>query len=122
MLLDECRPIASLLDGASGRGNYTATWSEQRARVLDPSLTPSARILDAMRSEGLPFFRFAMNRSIENKAWFDATPLSADAFADYTRRAERSLRDQAALEAADTADFDTYLAKYLRLPELRAPA
>jgi glutamate--cysteine ligase len=121
-LIDQCRPIAELLDAATGKDVYSATWAEQRARVLDPSRTPSARILETMRNEGLPFFRFAMNRSIAHKAWYAANPLSPEAAAEYTRRAEQSLAEQAAIEAADELDFDGYLAKYLRLPELKSPA
>jgi glutamate--cysteine ligase len=118
-LLGECEPIAKLLDAATDSDVYAAAWREQRARVLDPELTPSARILKAMRTEGLPFFRFAMNRTVAHKAWYAANPLPPLVAADYVRRAERSLAQQAAIEAADDFDFDSYLAKYLRLPELR---
>jgi glutamate--cysteine ligase len=121
-LIDECQPIAALLDAATGETTYSAAWAEQRARVLDPALTPSAQILDTMRKEQLPFFRFAMNRSLAHKAFYAANPLPPAAAADYARRAASSLAEQAAIEAADDVDFDSYLAKYLRLPELIDPA
>jgi glutamate--cysteine ligase len=81
--------------------------------VDDPSLTPSARMLDIMSTQGIPFFRFAMNQSIAHKGYFDEHPLLPDQLAEYEALARASLEEQARLEADDDVDFDTFLARYL---------
>ena len=41
-------------------------------------------------------------------------PLSDELIAEFTAKAEKSLQDQAKIEATDTVDFDTFLADYLQ--------
>ena len=125
-LLDECRPIAELLDRATASDAYTASWDAQRARLDDPSHTPSARILDTMRSERIPFFRFAMNQSIAHKRWYTQQASTGEGARNFDERAfdsmaSESLARQRELEASDRLDFDEYLRQYLRLPEFEGP-
>jgi glutamate--cysteine ligase len=40
-------------------------------------------------------------------------PLSDELTREFMEKAERSLRDQEAIEAADEVDFDTFLMAYL---------
>jgi glutamate--cysteine ligase len=112
-ILDAGRPLAGLLDRASGTDDYSRAWEEQGCKVDDPSLTPSARMLDIMSTQGIPFFRFAMNQSIAHKGYFDEHPLLPDQLAEYEALARASLEEQARLEADDDVDFDTFLARYL---------
>jgi glutamate--cysteine ligase len=114
-ILEGCRPLAELLDRATGGDAYIHAWEEQRRKVDSPDLTPSARILDIMRNQSIPFFRFALNQSIAHKGYFDEHRLRDQQLADYRLQAERSLAEQAEIEAADVLDFDSYLASYLAL-------
>ena len=116
-LLAECGDIATLLDEAHGRSAYREAWHQQRDRVADPELTPSARILATMREETVPFFRFAMNRSIAHRDEFLAQPMDKAMRARFEQSARQSLADQRVIEANDTVDFDSFLASYLQLPE-----
>lgn len=112
-ILESCRSLAELLDRAHGRHDYTRAWEEQRAKVEDPSLTPSARMLDIMASQGIPFFRFAMNQSIAHKSYFDEHPLLPGQLAAFEAEAQESLIEQARIEAMDDVPFDTFLTRYL---------
>lgn len=112
-ILAGCRPLAELLDRAHGGGDYVCAWEEQLAKVEDPGRTPSARILDIMASQGIPFFRFAMNQSIAHKGYFLEHPLTPSALQACEQAAQRSIAEQAEVEAADSLPFDDFLARYL---------
>jgi glutamate--cysteine ligase len=112
-ILDGCRALAELLDRAEGTTGYTDAWEEQRQKVEQPGLTPSARMLDLMSGQGIPFFRFAMNQSAAHKAYFKARPLPPDQQAAYQARARESLAAQARIEADDDVPFETFLERYL---------
>jgi glutamate--cysteine ligase len=112
-ILEGCRPLAELLDQAHGTTHYTCALEEQRCKVDDPALTPSARMLDIMSTQSIPFFRFAMNQSIAHKGFFDEHPLLPDVLAGYQAQAQESLAEQARQEAADDQPFDEFLKRYL---------
>ena len=114
-ILERCRPLAELLDHAYATTDYTCAWEEQRVQVEDPSLTPSARMLDIMSSEGIPFFRFAMNQSIAHKGYFEEHPLLPEELAAYEAKAQESLAEQTRIEAQDDVPFDVFLERYLAL-------
>ncbi len=112
-VMDGIRPLAELLDELNGNDQYTYSLDQQTAKLADPDLTPSARMLDIMRGQRIPYFRFIMNQSIAHKGYFDEHPLRDSALADYQRIARESLDRQREVEAADTVDFDTFLQDYL---------
>ncbi len=112
-VLDGIRPLAALLDEVYGDDQYTYSLDQQVAKLTNPDLTPSARMLDIMRSQRIPYFRFVMNQSIAHKGYFDEHPLRDRALADYQRLASESITRQQEVEAADDVDFDTFLESYL---------
>ncbi len=116
-LLDKCEEIAARLDECHGGWSYRASLALQRARIADPSLTPSARVLEQMRRERIPFFRFAMNQSLDHKRFFAAHPLSPEAHAYFERESSDSIASQRELEAHETQPFDEFLRDYLALPD-----
>jgi glutamate--cysteine ligase len=119
-LLDQCAAIAALLDRNEANAPYSAATEAQRAKLADPDLTPSARILAAMRERKIPFFRFSMDQGFAHRAHFEALPLSPTEGARFQQEVVDSLAAQQAIEAADELDFDTFLQQYLTIPE--APA
>jgi glutamate--cysteine ligase len=70
-------------------------------------------VLDAIAGHGNSFFRFALAQSQAHQAHFAALPLDQAALAAYQAEAAKSLTDQAAIEAADAMDFDSFVASYL---------
>ena len=106
--------LADLLDRANGSEDYRRSQTSQQARIDDPELTPAAQILAQMETSGLPFFKLAMQASRRWAEDFRARPLAADRQAHFRQVSEQSLRKQAAVEASDKIDFETYLETYYR--------
>jgi glutamate--cysteine ligase len=112
-ILDGIRPLAAVLDAVGGDTAYTYSLDQQQAKLDAPDLTPSARMLDIMRSQQIPYFRFTMNQSIAHKGYFDEHPLRGRALAEHQQTAAASIQRQADVEASDQVDFDTFLEGYL---------
>ena len=113
-LLSDCTEIAELLDSASDTDRYTETTALQRHKVKHPETTPSAKVLAEMQTQ--PFFKFSMARAQALQQSFAQAPLQAETFAEYVQTTNTSLKKQAAIEAADTDDFSTFLEGYLAIP------
>jgi glutamate--cysteine ligase len=115
-LLAQCRGIAERLDSCHGGSAYSSVLREAERRLSDPSRTPSAQVIDTMKTLRQPFFRFALERSHEHRRHFLARPLTADRIAAFERASRESLLEQRELEAADTVAFEDFLRAYLALP------
>jgi glutamate--cysteine ligase len=111
-LLDAMRPVATLLDKVHDCGDYTATLIEQAAKVADPDLTPSARVLLEMRERDHSFFRFGMHYSEHWAEYFRARPLAAETEKAFNDETERSLEEQRVIEQSDEISFEEYLHKF----------
>lgn len=111
-LLDRIGQTAQLLDSAHDIDAHAASVAQQRRKVADPELTPSARVLRELRSEGISFSRFALNKSAEHAALFRDDPLPEKLQAEFVEMAERSLQAQREIEAQDKQSFDDYLQHY----------
>src|SRR5690606_18165950 len=110
--LDAIAPYAQLLDAASGGTRHADALAQQSAKVLDPEATPSARLLAALRNDGLEFHDWTLAQSQRHWAALRARGLPADTLAAYDAAARDSHAEQAALEAADTVSFETYVAQF----------
>ena len=120
-LLEAMAPVAALVDGDLGSGAAdqrtagpcAASLARQRAKVLDPDLTPSARMLAEMRAREESFFALAQRLSHAHRRALLARPLAPERLAMFEDLTRSSLHRQAQIEAADDVDFDTFLARYL---------
>jgi glutamate--cysteine ligase len=113
-LLDSIADTAALLDRAHGGSTYADSLAQQRRKVADAQLTPSAQVLRELRGERTSFAQFALQRSLAHGAYFRGRQLSPQLTAEFTDMAERSLRAQAEIEGADRLPFDTYLERYFQ--------
>ncbi|MGE5623928.1 MAG: glutamate--cysteine ligase [Bacillota bacterium] len=111
-IVEALGPVTALLDGDNHAKPYGASLAAQRAAVKDPDRTPSARILNEMRSHGESFFRFAKRLSEAHRDCFLKHPLPPESEGRFAAKAGASLEKQAAIEAADTLSFEEYLAQY----------
>ena len=109
-LTTQLKPIADLLDEGAANTTYSDALTAQTAKLSDPSLTPSGTILSDLKSEQIPFFRFAMNQAARHKAYFESMPLDANELSKFAKLREESINAQQAVEAADNVSFDEYLA------------
>jgi glutamate--cysteine ligase len=116
-LCRQLEPICELLDRGDPARSYSASLELQAAKLEDPSLTPSARILAEMRDEGESFFSFALRMSRQHADYFAALPpMSAERRSEFEADVEQSLGAQRALEAAPPEPFEDYLARYFAAP------
>ena len=101
------REVAALLD-ENGSG-YAAVVDAQRETVAQPDLTPSARILHHMRTEGASFFELALETSRQQHRYFSELRLPAEKEAWLEELARESIARQMRLEAESDVPFADYL-------------
>jgi glutamate--cysteine ligase len=111
-LLDKFEPIAELLDKAEGGDGHRFALVKQRAKVADPTLTPSARVLAEMRAQGESFTAFSMRQSQAHADYFRSRPLDSEEQARFDEMARVSIQQQSETEQGDEGDFDTFVAAY----------
>ncbi len=108
---------ASLFDGIRATGElifgdeFAPVLATMRARVEDPSLTPSGKLIDKMR--GGSFWAEMMTAQSQQHAEYFRSRAPDDtlrAAAEQERLA--SVKKREAIEAADNADFETFLARF----------
>jgi glutamate--cysteine ligase len=110
-LLDEIEAIAILLDDGQAHSEHRSAVAAQRAKVDNPSLTPSAQVLAQLR-QGESFAAFALRQSRQHAAHFRRQPLTSGQQADFEAAAALSLKEQTDLEAHEDGDFDSFAAAY----------
>lgn len=115
-ILKQMKPIAELFDGLCDQGLYSAALDAQLAKVENAGLTPSARVLAAMREHEESFFGFAMRQALAHRDHFLSRPLDEDSLREFNQLADDSLAEQRRVEAASTQPFEQYLAEYFRDP------
>ena len=113
MLLHSMEPVADLLDLAHGDRCYRAALSAQLDKVLDETLTPSARILATMRGKNQSFYEFAMEAAEDTEKRFKEEALSPRTAGFYESLSEQSHARREELENSDTVSFDEFLEDYL---------
>jgi glutamate--cysteine ligase len=111
-LLERIRPVAALLDSLRGDTVHADALAAQAAKLTDPELTPSAKVLAALRANGKSFGAFALAQSEKHAAYFRSHPPTAEEAAYFDNLAALSLAEQAEMEAAPQINFDDYVAAY----------
>ena len=121
-ILDQCRPIAEALDAAVGGEAHAAALQAALGRMDDPRRLPSARVLEALRSDfGGSYSGFVLNQSSAIHAELLRRPLAAERVAHFQVEAKASIEAQRAIEAADTGGFEAWRQAYLA-PSTLSPA
>lgn len=111
--ISKMREIAGWFDELPGSvGDYTRVVADAYQKVMDPSLTFSARILSEMDDTGCSFWQLAKRYSSQ---WHDAHLSHSLSGSELTRledEARLSLKMQQDLEAQEQPSFDQYLAQF----------
>jgi glutamate--cysteine ligase len=111
-LIERIRPVALLLDeGHNEDGVHAAALGRQKAKVEDPSLTPSARVLEEIRTLGSAA-AFGLQQSKLHAATLRESPLMPAEEALFDETAAASRAEQASIEASDSGSFDDFVAAY----------
>ncbi|GAB2457805.1 glutamate--cysteine ligase [Comamonas humi] len=112
-VLQDCTAIAASLDAANGTHAYSDALQAAQRLLQAPELTPSARVLDAVRQHGDNFVAFALTQSNLARDATLARPWTDAQQTHYTALADESLQAQKALEAADTMGFEEWRQYYM---------
>jgi glutamate--cysteine ligase len=113
-LLDACAPIAATLDATHGSTDYADALRAARALLEQPDLLPSARVLAVLEAEhGQSHIAFTRAQSQATKAKLLALPFPASLQAKFAQLSEESVREQKAIESADTLPFEAWRQQYV---------
>ncbi len=103
---------AHALDALRGDDAHARAVVAQRAKLADASLTPSARVLEAMRDKQQGFLAFSLAQSEAHAAYFRARPLEVSEEKAFVDLATLSLEQQTKLEREEVGSFDAFVAAY----------
>jgi glutamate--cysteine ligase len=112
-IVRDVRIVAELIDRGNGGEDYRNAVDVQADLLADPESTPSARILNELRTSGIDFFEFAMSAAKGHRDYFAALePMQPERFGQMKTEAVESLERQRSIEASDDVSLDEYLAIY----------
>ncbi len=112
-ILKKVEKVAELIDSGSDRDDYAQAVKAQASLIADPELTPSARILQDLRTTGNGFFHYALDAARNNQHYFATLEVTSDdQLKQFEEEAADSLKRQAAIEASDTISLDEYIQGY----------
>ena len=111
-ILDSMAAGCELLDAEGEKPVYCPALQQQRAKVADSDLTPSARVLGEMADNQEEFYHFSLRMSQQHQRWFAENRLSAEKQATFEQAARESIERQRAIEAADDIAFEVFLENY----------
>lgn len=111
-ILNEMLAICEVLDEENQNDRYSAALQEQLAVIEDASLTPSARMLDDMRSRKEGYFEMASRLSKMHQNQLRNSALSEKDVNLFQNAVRQSVEKQRQIEASDTISFDQFLDDY----------
>jgi glutamate--cysteine ligase len=112
-IIDGMRGVCELLDGRDPQRPYRTALAAQEAKITDPALTPSARLLEELRGTGESFLDMGLRMSRLHRGYFlDLYSPNESRQLEFAQEAEASLVEQHRIEAADRLSFDAYLQRY----------
>jgi glutamate--cysteine ligase len=111
-ILGSMKPICVALDSTETDSPYTKSLNMQRELVENSELTPSAKMLTAMRNAEKPFSCFTVNQSAKLAKFFAEKSLDETTRLEFVKLAEQSHKKQRELETADQIPFEQFLQNY----------
>lgn len=112
-ILTGMKTVCEILDEDRADKPYTTALQVQMNRVLEPGLTPSARMLEALRHHHSESFDcLALTQSLEHAACFNGKRLDEDLDRQFTEMAQQSLVKQTEMENKPQPAFDDFLKHY----------
>lgn len=108
--LDWIRPIAEILGT-----EYIDAIEKLEPMIADSNLTPSAQIVDELRSTSILYNDYCITKATEFKNYYLTDNILSDEKRNaFKALAEKSLAKQAELESEPQLDFDEYLHNYFQ--------
>ncbi|GGX47980.1 glutamate--cysteine ligase [Undibacterium squillarum] len=111
-LIAAMEPVAALLDQQHGGSAHRDSLAVQKARLVNPELTPSAQVLQAITEHGNSYVGFGLAQSQQLAQQFRDRPLSTEQTQGFTAAAQQSLQEQSTIEQQQSGDFDSFIQDY----------
>ncbi len=111
-ILEQMQAICVVLDEENDNEFYSAALQEHIAAIEDASLTPSARMLDEMRSRKEGYFEMASRLSKMHQNQLRNSALCEKDVNFFKNAVRQSVEKQRQIEASDTISFDQFLDDY----------
>lgn len=111
-IMDQMHGIAEIYDQTHGGNQYQTALNHMLARVRQPELTPSAVMLDMMRDQGVGFYHWAHEMSMQHQKTFLQSRLSEQKEQSLRQMAMNSLQQQREIEMNDKLPFAEFLQSY----------
>jgi len=113
-IFDGMQSVSELLDQHKEGTPYQDSLKYQRKKIIDPELTPSARMINEMRETKEGFYHFAKRMSEKHNRYFTSLSLSEEKNNFFDEASRQSIKKQKEIEASDTLNFDDYLQEYFK--------
>ena len=113
-ILAQMTACCELLDAGNAGHTYCLALQQQREKIENPDLTPSARILAEMIENNEDFFDFSLRLSKQHQQWFLERPLDGGKQTAFEAEASLSIQKQYAIEQADDISFEQFLQHYFQ--------
>jgi glutamate--cysteine ligase len=110
-LIAQLQPLAKILDDKHETQNYSSALASMEKRMLDPSLTPSAKILAGMEKSKQSFTHFANDQADKINLQYSAG-INSNRTDFWHYEAKNSWLRQREIEGSDVVRFNQYLAEY----------
>lgn len=108
-LINKITKVAKVLDELHSTNIYSRSIEEQMAKLENPELTPSAQILATMKNENIPYFRFAMNQTLDHEKYFRQDPLTGAELELFQQLAKQSIEDFNNMSTDTQQSFEEFL-------------
>jgi glutamate--cysteine ligase len=111
-ILTAMQPVCAVLDTGNPQQPYANALKTQQAKVDNPDLTASARLLAAMRERSQPFAGFAIAKSAEHAQYFREQTLDDAIKQNFIDMAAQSHARQQFIESQAQLPFAEFLHRY----------
>lgn len=110
-LIDELIPVAKLLDKSQATNQFIPALMQQKLKLIDDNLTPSAQILSQLKEQNMELSELTLQQAKEHRKVL-SEPLGEQIRKRWQQKAKASLEKQTHIEQADKISFTEYLANY----------
>ena len=111
-LIEQFKPLAKIMDDKAGANNYSQALATMEKRILDSSLTPSAKILEGMQRNKQTFIEFALAETDRVSKKYEGKIIDQQQN-NWQNKSVESLSEQSQIEQMDVVPFNQYLDEYL---------
>lgn len=113
-IVEGMRQVAELLDAIEGENLHVAALDSIAERLDNPELTPSARMLQALKAHGGEWADFITDLAKEQAQHWRSTPMDEARDALFSELVETSHQQQHEIEAEAQVSFAQFIADYFQ--------